>query len=468
MAKLNFPDPTSTQTFTDAGITWTWNDKYKVWSSEAGSADSDGDFYAGAAAWGDAVGQLANGPCQFSGLNVASVTRTAAGIYSVIFTTPMPNADYSAVASITENDVNGNNYSIRVKNKRADGFDVVIFTAGKDSITDSLAHDGQFSFAVHATNALPPRGGTGADAWATVEEDGTTSGSFNLSSALSGTDYNFTFTNPMPSANYAVVATANIGGADRIVTAQNRTTTGFTLNVRNGNNDLKTDAKISVVVHATNAQLPDTATQEQLDAVLDNWERDGTTLKPVNIGDDIVGVKDVVVSDALVIKDANDIIISGFVKTVLSQDGGAFIYQHPNQANFNQILQDGTNGNVLFGSASSIYATIDNDTGDYNAVSDVKLKSNINELNAEQTLDKVSKLKPSSYVMRGVSTAGFVAQEVEPLFPNLVGEVTVNGETTKTLNYAGFTAPLVAAVKGLLDKVETLEAKVQQLEGGSN
>ena len=39
MAQLNFPDPNTTQTYTEAGITWTWNATLGVWSAEPGSAD---------------------------------------------------------------------------------------------------------------------------------------------------------------------------------------------------------------------------------------------------------------------------------------------------------------------------------------------------------------------------------------------------------------------------------------------
>ena len=37
MAKLNFPDPTLVQTYTEAGITWTWNATLEVWSAEPGN-----------------------------------------------------------------------------------------------------------------------------------------------------------------------------------------------------------------------------------------------------------------------------------------------------------------------------------------------------------------------------------------------------------------------------------------------
>ena len=43
MAKLNFPDPSVTQTYTEAGITWTWNATLGVWSSEAGQVPGGGD-----------------------------------------------------------------------------------------------------------------------------------------------------------------------------------------------------------------------------------------------------------------------------------------------------------------------------------------------------------------------------------------------------------------------------------------
>lgn len=43
MAKLNFPDPTLTQTYIEAGITWTWNATLGVWSSEAGEIPGGGD-----------------------------------------------------------------------------------------------------------------------------------------------------------------------------------------------------------------------------------------------------------------------------------------------------------------------------------------------------------------------------------------------------------------------------------------
>jgi hypothetical protein len=41
MAQLNFPDPNTTQSYTEAGITWTWNDTLGVWSAEPSTGDGD-------------------------------------------------------------------------------------------------------------------------------------------------------------------------------------------------------------------------------------------------------------------------------------------------------------------------------------------------------------------------------------------------------------------------------------------
>jgi hypothetical protein len=41
MAQLNFPDPSVTTTYIEAGITWTWNATLGVWSSDPNDFDSD-------------------------------------------------------------------------------------------------------------------------------------------------------------------------------------------------------------------------------------------------------------------------------------------------------------------------------------------------------------------------------------------------------------------------------------------
>ena len=114
------------------------------------------------------------------------------------------------------------------------------------------------------SNSLPPIGGAGADAWARIGSSGGINGSLNIASVTksnTGT-YDFVFDTPMPSNQYGVVATG-AGNNSRIIRVQNLSTTGFTVQTRNTDNNLQ-DAGLSVVVHATDAILATPLTQDSL------------------------------------------------------------------------------------------------------------------------------------------------------------------------------------------------------------
>jgi hypothetical protein len=86
--------------------------------------------------------------------------------------------------------------------------------------------------------------------------------------------------------------------------------------------------------------------------------------------------------------------------------------------------------------------------------SDRSLKSNISELS--YGLDTLMQLNPVSYTMNqtGKEQIGFIAQEVESLVPELVGEVA-NGK--KGLAYGQMTAVIVKSVQELDLKMTTIE-----------
>ncbi len=86
--------------------------------------------------------------------------------------------------------------------------------------------------------------------------------------------------------------------------------------------------------------------------------------------------------------------------------------------------------------------------------SDRSLKSNINELS--YGLDTLMQLNPVSYTMNstGKDQIGFIAQEVESLVPELVGEVA-NGK--KGLAYGQMTAVIVKSVQEMNLKITDIE-----------
>ena len=105
--------------------------------------------------------------------------------------------------------------------------------------------------------------------------------------------------------------------------------------------------------------------------------------------------------------------------------------------------------------------------------SDYRLKTDITSMT--DGINKVKLLNPIYYKANsGFDTTtvqnGFLAHEVKYVLPTLVdGEkdapIDEKGKGYQTLNYAGFTPTAIAAIKELIAKVETLEAKVAALEG---
>jgi hypothetical protein len=115
----------------------------------------------------------------------------------------------------------------------------------------------------------------------------------------------------------------------------------------------------------------------------------------------------------------------------------------------------------------------------YAAISDIKLKENI--VNAGSQWDDLKAIQIRKYNFKeetGHEThtqIGLVAQEVELVSPGLVSEspdVDENGNdlgtTTKSVNYSVLYMKAVKALQEAMERIETLEAKVANLEGGSN
>ena len=178
--------------------------------------------YNGAAAWGEVA---ADGTAVGTGLNFTSERTTDPGVYRITFTNAMPSTDYSIQVSA----LNTLDVTAVAGGKTAANFLVRTFREGVGATNSG------FTFAVFATNAQPPRGGTGADAWAVTATDATRTASFNIADCTRPTNgrYDYVFTNAMPNANYAVVATSDNPTSGRYCTVRNKTTAGFSVFVWN-------------------------------------------------------------------------------------------------------------------------------------------------------------------------------------------------------------------------------------------
>lgn len=116
--------------------------------------------------------------------------------------------------------------------------------------------------------------------------------------------------------------------------------------------------------------------------------------------------------------------------------------------------------------AKTIYSS------NYYYTSDKRLKKDIVPIISP--LDKIKGLSWYTFSWKdtGVKSVGLIAQEVEKVFPELVGETqTASGMTIKTVQYGNLVAPLIESVKELSHlhdqdqkKIEDLQSEVEQMK----
>jgi hypothetical protein len=125
---------------------------------------------------------------------------------------------------------------------------------------------------------------------------------------------------------------------------------------------------------------------------------------------------------------------------------------HPNAA---------ISGNLLFfPGPTGTYSFIQKSTGTYFSSSDARLKQDVHTLSG--VLDRVLQMRPVSYRFKSAPDSpqpalGFIAQEVEPLFPEVVGE----REGMKSLSYSALVPVTVGAIQELNQKVDAGSKKTE-------
>ena len=97
-------------------------------------------------------------------------------------------------------------------------------------------------------------------------------------------------------------------------------------------------------------------------------------------------------------------------------------------------------------------------SGDLNSTSDERLKDNIKPI--ENALSDVCRLEGVSFNWKdtGTKATGFIAQQVEPILPDLVN--TNEDDGIKSVNYIGLIGHLVEAIKEQQAQIDALTAKL--------
>ncbi len=114
------------------------------------------------------------------------------------------------------------------------------------------------------------------------------------------------------------------------------------------------------------------------------------------------------------------------------------------------------------GAAGTI--TYDGLAAQYNTSSDYRLKENIQPL--EDGLERLNNLKPVKFNWKenGKTNEGFIAHEVQEVFPDAVtGEK--DGEEMQAMDYGRITPLLVKAIQEQQEQIEQLKTEIQTLKG---
>jgi hypothetical protein len=148
-----------------------------------------------------------------------------------------------------------------------------------------------------------------------------------------------------------------------------------------------------------------------------------------------------------------------------SGSSNGFAIQHPGSNNvYWTFYSTNGDGNLEFYHQGNQKAEIASSNGAYIQISDRRLKHEIKPL--ESVLERVASLNPSSYLFRDQvsdrSNLGFIAQEVMPLFPELVyqGGIGDTDEEIFMLDYSGFGVIAIAAIQEMLALEEVKNAEL--------
>jgi len=116
---------------------------------------------------------------------------------------------------------------------------------------------------------------------------------------------------------------------------------------------------------------------------------------------------------------------------------------------------------VFYDPAGDLRAYIQDGTGAFVITSDERLKENFSS--PISVLEKINRLSPTwyNYKSNDKRVLGFVAQEVEKIFPDFVD---TSSSGIKGINYDAFGPLAIQAIKEQEDKIAALESKLKQYE----
>lgn len=146
--------------------------------------------------------------------------------------------------------------------------------------------------------------------------------------------------------------------------------------------------------------------------------------------------------------------------------GGGLLLENANDGNKWRIYSaSGDNHLTFYNNAGTEIADIDDATGTFNALSDMRFKKNIQVM--KPVLPLLMQLRPAYYRFNWQHQTeqqqiGMLAQEAHKLFPELVSYNKTND--VYKMNYAGFSTVAIKAIQEQQGVIENLQKQVDELK----
>jgi hypothetical protein len=160
--------------------------------------------------------------------------------------------------------------------------------------------------------------------------------------------------------------------------------------------------------------------------------------------------------------------IAGNINVGASNDYAQMFLQHNSSTNHGLVVKElDSSGNAIIFLRSTGHVvgsiTTNNSATAYNTSSDYRLKENVIPL--KDGLDRVNKLKPVQFDWKvdGTSSEGFIAHEVQEIYPDAVGGEK-DGEEMQGMDYGKITPLLVKAIQEQQAQIEILKTEIQELK----
>ena len=131
------------------------------------------------------------------------------------------------------------------------------------------------------------------------------------------------------------------------------------------------------------------------------------------------------------------------------------------------VFSNVSSGGVAVFQDNNARCTVDPTNGGMSCSSDQNLKKDITTLEATTTLNKLMQLRPVSYRWNGedsnttTSHQGFIAQEVETIFPEFV---STDSNGIKSINYSNFVPAMISAIQTINARVNAIDQRLISVE----